>query len=323
MPKKFISYCLAIFVLAAIIVAPRPALAALSCTSTMTNVNFGAINVSQNVTFATTATITSNCTGGTASGSVLMCIRFGDGGGGFAASGAPRYMKNGSNALNFNLYQDAAYATRWGNGGVLGTIGSFIITLNGSGNGSGTKTAYGLVDAGQQTVPDGNYSSLFNAVHVLANYGYTSQGDCTGGLPFAVGEPTFNAVATNTTTCTVSANTHNFGSATSLASNVDTTSTVTATCSSTTPYNIGLGAGTGSGATVAARKMTSGANTITYTLYSNSGRTTVWGNTIGTNTVSAIGNGFGQNYTVYGRVPAQSTPPPGTYTDTVLVTVTF
>jgi spore coat protein U-like protein len=104
---------------------------------------------------------------------------------------------------------------------------------------------------------------------------------------------------------------------------VDQTSTVQLTCTNTTPYNIGLNAGTGSGATVATRKLTSGANTVNYTLYSNSGRTTVWGNTVSTDTVAGTGNGAAQNYTVYGRIPAQTTPAPGNYTDTITVTVTY
>ena len=71
------------------------------------------------------------------------------------------------------------------------------------------------------------------------------------------------------------------------------------------------------------RKMTSGANTINYSLYQNSSRTTVWGNTVGTNTVSGTGSGLGQALTVYGRVPPQTTPAPGTYTDTIVATVTY
>jgi spore coat protein U-like protein len=69
--------------------------------------------------------------------------------------------------------------------------------------------------------------------------------------------------------------------------------------------------------------MTSGGATVNYTLYSDSGRTTVWGTTIGTNTVAATGSGAAQSYTVYGRIPAQTTPAPGTYNDTVTVTVTY
>ena len=88
-------------------------------------------------------------------------------------------------------------------------------------------------------------------------------------------------------------------------------------------YNVGLNAGTGTGATVAVRKMTSGANTITYSLYKDAARTTVWGNTFNTDTVAATGTGVAQTYDVYGRVPPQTTPQPGTYTDTIIVTLTY
>jgi spore coat protein U-like protein len=149
---------------------------------------------------------------------------------------------------------------------------------------------------------------------------------------FVSPEPLYAATATTTmtvqmtitATCTInSASTLNFGTQGVLSTNVDQTSTIQVTCTNTTPYNVGLDAGTGTGATVAARKMTSGANTVNYTLYSNSGRTTVWGNTVGTDTVAATGNGSAQSYTVYGRVPTQAAPAPGTYTDTITVTVTY
>jgi len=135
---------------------------------------------------------------------------------------------------------------------------------------------------------------------------------------------TFTVQATITATCTInSASTLNFGTQGVLAANVDQTSTLQVTCTNTTPYNIGLDAGTGSGATVAVRKLTSSSNTLNYTLYSYSGRTTVWGNTVSTDTVAGTGNGTGQSYTVYGRIPAQTTPAPGNYTDTITVTVTY
>src|SRR5256885_11935430 len=68
-----------------------------------------------------------------------------------------------------------------------------------------------------------------------------------------------------TATCTInSASTLNFGTQSVLATNVDHTSTLQLTCTNTTPYNIGLDAGTGTGATVATRKLTSGANAVNY-----------------------------------------------------------
>jgi spore coat protein U-like protein len=140
----------------------------------------------------------------------------------------------------------------------------------------------------------------------------------------ATATTTMTVQVTITASCTInSAATLNFGTQGVLATNVDQTSTLQVTCTNTTPYNIGLNAGTGSGATVATRKLTSGANTVNYTLYSNSGRTTVWGNTVSTDTVAGTGNGAAQSYTVYGRIPAQTTPAPGAYTDTITVTVTY
>ena len=135
---------------------------------------------------------------------------------------------------------------------------------------------------------------------------------------------TFTSQVTLAATCTInSASALNFGNQGILAGNVDQTSTMQVTCTNTTPYNIGLDAGTGAGATTAARKMTSGGATVSYSLYSDSAHSTVWGNTIGTDAVAGTGNGTGQNYTVYGRVPPQTTPAPGTYTDTITVTVTY
>lgn len=135
---------------------------------------------------------------------------------------------------------------------------------------------------------------------------------------------TFTVQMTITASCVInSASTLNFGSSGVIAANVDQTSTMQVQCTNSTPYNIGLNAGTGAGATVAVRKMTNAGNTINYSLYTDAGRTTIWGNTIGTDTVAATGNGAAQSYTVYGRVPTQSTPAPAVYNDTITVTVTY
>ena len=134
----------------------------------------------------------------------------------------------------------------------------------------------------------------------------------------------FSVTMTISASCTVvSAATLNFGSQGVLTTAVNQTTTLQVQCTDTTPYNIGLDAGTGSGATVTTRKMTSGANTVNYSLYSDTNHTVVWGNTVGTNTVSATAIGASQSYTVYGQVPAQTTPGPGTYNDTITVTVTY
>jgi spore coat protein U domain-containing protein, fimbrial subunit CupE1/2/3/6 len=123
-------------------------------------------------------------------------------------------------------------------------------------------------------------------------------------------------------TCTISASTVNFGSQGLLGANVDQTVPIQVMCTKATPYSIGLDAGIGPGATVAARKMT-GAATVIYSLYSDSALSTVWGNTIGADTVAAIASGSRQNHTVYGRMLSQNAPALGTYTDMITVTVTY
>jgi spore coat protein U domain-containing protein, fimbrial subunit CupE1/2/3/6 len=135
---------------------------------------------------------------------------------------------------------------------------------------------------------------------------------------------TFTVKVTVTSSCVInSTSTMDFGTQGVLTANVDSTSTLAVQCTNTTPYDIGLNIGLGSGATVAVRKMTNGSNTINYSLYTDSARSTVWGNTVGTDTVAATGNGASQSYTVYGRVPAQTTPAAAAYTDTITVTVTY
>lgn len=112
-----------------------------------------------------------------------------------------------------------------------------------------------------------------------------------------------------------------FGTHGVLSANVDSTSTIYVTCTTGASYDIGLNGG-GSG-DIAARVMTLGAEDVGYQLYQDTTRTTVWGNTVDTDTVASTGTGTEQQFTVYGRVPPQATPTAGTYTDTVLVTVTY
>ncbi|WP_184709175.1 spore coat U domain-containing protein [Rhizobium lusitanum] len=120
------------------------------------------------------------------------------------------------------------------------------------------------------------------------------------------------------------AGTLNFGTNGVITSNIDQTSTIGIQCTSGATYNVGLSAGAGAGATTAVRVMTGpGAATINYGLYRDSARSQSWGVTIGTDTETGTGNGSVQNYTVYGRVPPQTTPAAGTYTDTVAITVTY
>src|SRR3954467_11348829 len=124
--------------------------------------------------------------------------------------------------------------------------------------------------------------------------------------------------------CSVSMGNMVFGSINTLAGGaVDTTATMTIICSGGQAQGqrlcISLGAGSASDAT--SRKMTSGANTARYDLYSDSARTTLWGSwETGYDTAGVqldVARGSTTNITVYGRfLASQQTVPAGSYTAT-------
>lgn len=104
----------------------------------------------------------------------------------------------------------------------------------------------------------------------------------------------------------------------------DSNLVLTTICTKDTGYVLSLNAGTGSSATVAQRRMTSGANTLDYQLYRDSNRTDPWGDgSNGTSTFSGTGIGTPQQITVYGRVPSNASVSEGSYSDTVTVTATY
>src|SRR5262249_40741713 len=123
--------------------------------------------------------------------------------------------------------------------------------------------------------------------------------------------------------CNVSSSNVNFGSSGTITANVDATGTLSVQCTNTTPYTVALNGGNSGASDPTQRKMSKAAETITYGLYRDATRSQSWGSTSGTNTVGGTGTGANQGLTVYGRVAAQTTPSPGTYTDSVVVTVTY
>jgi spore coat protein U-like protein len=108
---------------------------------------------------------------------------------------------------------------------------------------------------------------------------------------------------------------------------LDSTATVTVNCSgigggASHPYT--MAANGGGGGNISARRMVNGANQLGYQIYTNVGRTTVWGNgTTGSTVAGSSTNGVNGVFTANGRIPAAATPLPGAYTDTVTVTVTY
>lgn len=136
----------------------------------------------------------------------------------------------------------------------------------------------------------------------------------------------FQVQATVSASCNIAANPLTFATPydPTVGTQVDGQTTLDVTCTSATNYTVALNEGLGAGATVTTRKMTSGANTLDYTLFREAGRTSIWGTTTPTETVAGTGTGAAQTLPVYGRIlSGQTSVPAGTYTDTVTATITF
>ncbi|MDR5800302.1 spore coat U domain-containing protein [Caballeronia sp. LZ001] len=146
------------------------------------------------------------------------------------------------------------------------------------------------------------------------------------GANAATRTTTFTVSLTLQNDCQIAANPLNFGNSGVIAANIDQTTTLSVTCSNGASYNVGLDAGSVSGSTVPNRLLASTGTplpTVAYQLYRDAARTLVWGQTVGTDTVSGTGTGAAQTVTVYGRVAPQTTPAAGTYSSVVTATVTF
>ena len=137
--------------------------------------------------------------------------------------------------------------------------------------------------------------------------------------------------------CSASATSVMFGvyDATAAAPN-DSTGTLTVTCTYTPSgdreilYTVGLNSGNGT--TAAVRWLASGDYRLYYNLFTDPARLLIWGDgTAGSQLVSGslkvgpgVGNGTrSDNFTVYGRMPAQQDANAGDYSDTIVFTLTF
>ena len=127
--------------------------------------------------------------------------------------------------------------------------------------------------------------------------------------------------------CTISTSPLAFGSydpiVTNASADLDGAGGVTITCTKGAATTIGLN--TGSNALASVRRMKdAGTNYLTYELYQEAGRTTVWTNAgAGLLTPAAAPSKAPRSFSVYGRVASNQDVPAGSYTDTITATVNF
>lgn len=128
------------------------------------------------------------------------------------------------------------------------------------------------------------------------------------------------AAPVSAATCNVSPQGVSFGGYDTLSSSaLDGVGNIAVSCDASASFTVSLSAGNG---TYSGRAMSSGAEALSYNLYTDASRLIVWGDGSGsTGTVSTTA--AAAEIPVYGRIPARQNVPAGSYADTIVVTVTY
>lgn len=287
--------------------SPARALGIMSCTFTMSNEAFGNIDVLQGTAFSTNATLNINCTGASIlPTTVFVCIAF----------PTPLAMSGPApSTLQYGLLGPPPATTSWSNTTPIAVpVSGNIVAFSAN----ATIQIPATLFANQQSAQPG--SNYVQTVTATASYSTTT---CTSGLIVGTASFTFQATATVLKSCNVAAGNLNFGTTGNLTAAITGQSEIDVQCSNGMGYAIALNGGLTGATDPTQRKMTFGSGTVTYGLYQDGAFMNPWGSTAGSNVVGATGTSLSQPFKVYGKVPVQPTPPIGTYTDTIVVSVSY
>ena len=312
------SFCLVVLA-AATITSPAQS----QCAINTTNVAFGPnVDLISGGTITTTGTISVNCPGGFGNFPYLwFCISIGVGSNSTSVNN--RTMKSGANTLGYQLYTDSGMSSVY----QYTPPNQFSVPYNNSTGAQFNSTIYARI-LSNQTSPPGTYTDPYSSslqAQISGNVASTLPGNCGGGT----GALSFSVTATVAANANVSATHAEFRIDLHVAVELDRRP-ITVQATNTTPYSIGLGNGANaSGSQRRVRRARRRASSTTISIPTSTD-TQAWTTTTRPGVAAAArAPAFSaparvaQNITVYGRVPPQTIPAAGTFTDTVVVTVTF
>jgi spore coat protein U-like protein len=225
-----------------------------------------------------------------------------------SASYDPRTMSNGTELLNYNLYNNSSMTNIWGDG-------------------TGGSTDYWLFNATPQdkVFDESIYARVFPGPDVSAGlYTDTITATLTWGTSTAV--RTFTVSANILSECLVETFNLAFGTydpvATHLGTPLDATGQVRVYCTKGTTGVVSLSDGTNFAGS--SRRMRGTADFLLYNIFKESAYASVWSSvntnsSVSTSKLIPLAGGF----TAFGRIPAAQNVGIGDYTDTVVATVNY
>jgi len=298
-----------------------------TCTSNMTDMNFGEVDfINSSTTKTTNGTLKYNCINHTVVAQYLhLCFYLDNDATSLPSSAAWYQMRGDAGASMTVQFQDVASREVWG--GLASQLPiSVMASMAGNGTLNGNISIRGMLADNQTQLKFGNYSTVFSMGTRLSwsNSPMVMPDLCTDHIRNqAFG---FTSLAVVKKSCAVSAQDMDFGRVTlQPGKNIDAVSEIRVRCTSDAEYTVSLrsiNARDGQFHMVLTNGDGSIKDQIPYTLYQDPGRTLPWGDA--DKQKLDRGSGGEQRHGVYGRVVAQDiSVPSGLYQDTVIVRLSY
>ena len=267
------------------------------CNVSSTGIVFSEYDLVNKAAVANSGELDVTCTGTGSGANNIVTVDLSTGSG----SCVTRTLQNGEDVLAYNIYTTPGHSTAW-----CAPITQSHAFAFGASPQTHTFTLSGLVASGQN-VPPGTFSDS-----LVASLSWPGGAGTTGAVPVTQSAPA---------SCSVSATTLEFGTYSGVSTNA--TASLEIICSMESAYSVALGAGNNLDGTL--RRMAGPSSSfVGYSLFSDPAHTSAWGDgsALGV-TAGGTGSGTSQSLTVYGQTSAGPMPIPGSYTDTVVVTLTY
>jgi spore coat protein U-like protein len=244
--------------------------------------------------------------------------------GGLNLSGTRRLSDGSGHFIGYRLWRDSGNNLEWGDNGLGSGVPYLADPMTGTGTGSvETIHVYGTANT-KDAFPSGSYTDL---VHVVLAYPPYGPGDRLEGDLFVS--------LTLTGACTLdTSGVNGFGAWPAGSSDLQGVALGVITVSCTTGLNFAVGMDAGQNWQSGSRHMSDGAELVAYTLWADSSRSTPWGDS----GLAAVDPDYTETHPAPAQTGVATGPPanffiwgdaaigghsPGTYIDTVTVTVSW
>ncbi|WP_199100214.1 spore coat U domain-containing protein [Dyella sp. ASV21] len=294
-------------------------------------VNFGLVNPLDRTDTKVSGKVRLHCTLTSEALAMRACLHLGLGDG--SSSLSSRSLRAAAYRMSYNLYADGGYTQLFGPPQASAATAVLLVHAT-PGPAYPEFPVFALLPGAQSATPliagdNTDYVENYGGDRARVDVQFAAVAAGLESCPLVSPSQTlmldFNVRATVQKNCTVTASDMDFSAAGPLSRPLYAQGSVRLQCTQNSAYAVALSGGVVSNNPLDRQLRRRGdSETMHYQLYADAARQRIWGDgAAGTASVAGVGTGAIQEHVVYGMVPAQVTPSPGEYSDSVIVTVTF